>query len=51
MNSPVSLNYGDDAEGVSSAPGSLLPVDFYSFVRRADQSTGYHIGGAGLDPT
>ena len=39
-----------DAEGVSTAPDSLLPVDFRKLSEEQIKALRYHIGGAGLDP-
>ncbi len=37
-------------DGVSSLPGTMLPVDFRKLTEEQIKALRYHIGGAGLDP-
>lgn len=45
-----SVEWQVDAEGVSSVPESVLPVDFRKLTEEQIKALRYHIGGAGLDP-
>ena len=45
-----SVEWVVDANGVSSAPSDLLPIDFRKLSEEQIKALRYHIGGAGLDP-